>query len=228
MGFEVIRGSVFETPSGTLRVQRIVGEKVLFVQTKPGGEPRSRIETFDVFQSLLTADTATVAIEECAPRPDDIQAAIHEAEVPEVPAKSFIRAMGFNLIWYAPACLLAICLTIENVAYELRYIPILEHYWSVVRWGMLLAFFSPAADITLGFMVTFPFMPICWAIGIIEPFENTEGAWARIRLVTLWMITLPVIVIVMVFVIEHSFPFVHDSDGTLHMRMIPFIPFNAS
>ena len=138
--------------------------------------------------------------------------------------KNYFLNMSYNLIWYVCLCIwICYYVILENII-----VAYLNITWTIntLKWkGVLLSFFSPAAD--LFYFVTFltVISPIAILFFIPNFFREDTPFFKRRYLLSI--LTVPLIFLLMfilLFIAWGSSPVIIDSDQKIRVRMIPFIP----
>lgn len=127
--------------------------------------------------------------------------------------------LGWHWLWFAPLCVVVLVFVEgHTVPYAFRLLKL-----AIARW-LWVGLLSPSAYFCFCMLIAsvyLPFQGLLFTAG----FVTAEGGVARRRfhgiLIVVAIFLLPVVTD---FLTWGSFPFPVDSNGTGHLRIIPFIP----
>jgi hypothetical protein len=139
----------------------------------------------------------------------------YEATTPASARKR--ETAGSNLLWFVPLCLIVVAVIIIPVG--LLAFENCRSLWRHFTWGLLV---SPSFYMFVALTLTSPVLPIAFLTAIPETFTASPSQ-RFIRSLTILLSIVCVSVVIQIF-LWGSYPLGWDSDGTEHLRLIPFFP----
>lgn len=130
------------------------------------------------------------------------------------------HGIGRDLLWFLPVCVgVTLYFEVANITSAYHNLALVYRRWS---WAL---FFSPAAATFFGATLTSMWLPIYILLISFTLFDRTGPSYRR----RYWWSAAVVVGIaassaLVQLIIWGSFPLPADSDGHVHLRMIPFFP----
>jgi hypothetical protein len=134
-----------------------------------------------------------------------------------------VSSMGLNVLWFIALCVWSVyTFLVPNVVTAYHYFGVFfrRFTWFVV--------FSPCLEMFLAAVLFSILAPVVLLAMIPGFFESTSEAYSRRYLWSVGVgLLIPVSAVLLQFIILGTFPFPADPDGSVRLRMIPFLPWPA-
>jgi hypothetical protein len=139
----------------------------------------------------------------------------HDATAPVNSRKR--ETAGKNLLWFVPLCLIVVA--VISFPAGLLAFENCRSLWRHFTWGLLV---SPSFYMFVALTLASPVLPIGFLAAIPETFPASPFQ-RFIRSLTILLSIMCVSAVIQI-VLWGSYPLSRDSDGTEHLRLIPFVP----
>jgi hypothetical protein len=133
--------------------------------------------------------------------------------------KKCLVQMRWNLLWFVPFAASLVGLACLNATYADHNSLILLHE----RWRAFSYLLSPSADVWVIVNIVSISAPLQMAMIIPGLFDPCDGWQHRYRRVATWIARFLGLMAVLPGLDRGSFPLVRLGDGSVYMRMIPFL-----